>query len=187
MPAEDQRAAEGADRPQVVASKVVPMLDGQDEGRVRRAQERARGAGEEAGAAGQQLALSVNNCDREPAADARARARQPAREGQGSRAGLPRSARPAGADHPRRRSPGRRRSGRRTVLAELDRVEGQPVHRPRVRQPRVAVPLRPRASCPARTTSASSANSRRTPNCSTGSRASSWPAAGSSSACTSSS
>ena len=52
---------------------------------------------------------------------------------------------------------------------ELDRRPEEPAHRARDGQSHLAVPLRPRASCTRRTTSARRASRRRTPNCSTGS------------------
>ena len=159
--------------------KIVPMLDGQAEGRVRRAQEgarrnwrRSRTRRAATGAVGEQLR-------REPAARRTCScAAAPHATGEEVEPGFPEV---LGLPDPKIPDAEARREDERPAhgAGGLDRVEGQPADGPRDGQPRLAVPLRPRASCPARTTSASSASSRRTRNCSTGWRASSSTAAGS--------
>jgi mono/diheme cytochrome c family protein len=117
LPAEDQRAAEGADRPRVVAKKVVPALAGarKDEYAALKA-ERAE-LEKKSAPPGQQLALSVNNCDRNPPAThlmVRGSPHAPGKEvapGFPAVLGLPDPAVPAPG-------PGAKSSGRRTVLAD---------------------------------------------------------------------
>jgi mono/diheme cytochrome c family protein len=116
LPAEDQRAAEGPDRPQVV-SKLVPLLQGQGRiwytalARERRALER-RGTPR-----GQELALSVNNCDVNPRPTHLLVRGSPHAKGKEVKPGfpevlgLPEPAIPAP-------KPGAKSSGRRTVLAD---------------------------------------------------------------------
>ncbi len=121
-----------------------------------------------------QLALSVNNCDTNPPTTHRARARhRRTRRARRCKPGFPEV---LGLPEPTIPAP---KAGAKIERAAhgaggLDRIEGQPDDRPRVREPRLAVPLRPGHRAHARTTSANSANSPRTRNCSTGSRASSW-------------
>src|SRR5262245_35612572 len=68
MPAEDQRAAEGPDRPQVVA-KVPKFLDGKERSEYRALQKETT-ALERKPMPYQEFALSVNNCEvRPPAAN----------------------------------------------------------------------------------------------------------------------
>jgi uncharacterized protein DUF1549/uncharacterized protein DUF1553/cytochrome c len=116
LPTEDQRAAEGPDRPQVVA-KLVPLLEGQ--GRIwYTALARERKALERRGTPrGQELALSVNNCDVNPKPTHILIRGSPHARGKEVRPGfpevldLPEPAIPAP-------KPGAKSSGRRTVLAD---------------------------------------------------------------------
>src|SRR5262249_32307848 len=66
LPAEDQRAAEGADRPQVVRGKVVPALKGKQKDDSNALRTERTELEKKAAPPGQQLALSVNNCDKTP-------------------------------------------------------------------------------------------------------------------------
>ncbi|HEY1187084.1 MAG TPA: PSD1 and planctomycete cytochrome C domain-containing protein [Gemmata sp.] len=117
LPAEDQRAAEGIDRPQVIARKVVPLLKGNvKDGYEALRKERAE-LSKRTNPPGQQLALSVNNCDRTPPVThllVRGSPHAPGKEvkpGFPEVLGLPEPAVPAP-------KPGLKSSGRRTALAE---------------------------------------------------------------------
>jgi mono/diheme cytochrome c family protein len=66
LPAEDQRAAEGNDRPAVVAKKVVPMLEGKVKEEYTALRKERTGLEKKAIPEGQELTLSVNNCDARP-------------------------------------------------------------------------------------------------------------------------
>ncbi|MBY0459139.1 MAG: DUF1549 domain-containing protein, partial [Gemmataceae bacterium] len=66
LPAEDQRAAEGIDRPQVVRLKVVPKLEGQEKTAYDALRKERAELEKKTTVPGQELALSVNNCDRNP-------------------------------------------------------------------------------------------------------------------------
>ena len=117
LPAEDQRASEGPDRPRVVALKVVPALkgkvkDGYDALKKERAALTRRSR-----PTGQQLALSVNNCDREPPATHILVRGSPQAKGKEVRPGFPEV---LGLPEPTipAPKPGMKSSGRRTVLAD---------------------------------------------------------------------
>ncbi len=66
LPAEDQRAAEGIDRPQVVSKKVVPLLKGKVSDNYTALKTERTTLEKKPAPPGQQLALSVNNCDKNP-------------------------------------------------------------------------------------------------------------------------
>jgi len=116
LPAEDQRAAEGPDRPQVVA-KLVPHLEGQ--GRIwytALARER-KGLERRGTPRGQELALSINNCEVNPKATHLLIRGSPHAPGKEVRPGFPEV---LGLPEPMIPSPrpGAKSSGRRTVLAD---------------------------------------------------------------------
>ncbi len=66
LSAEDQRASEGTDRPQVVSKKVAPALKGQQKDEYVALKKERVELERKTAPAGQQLALSVNNCDKTP-------------------------------------------------------------------------------------------------------------------------
>jgi hypothetical protein len=117
LPAEDQRAAEGVDRPQVVMQKVVPALSGKQKDDYTALKKERSELEKKPPPPGQQLALSVNNCDRNPPPThvlTRGNAHAPGKEvqpGFPAVLGLPDPPVPAP-------KPGARSAGRRTVLAE---------------------------------------------------------------------
>jgi mono/diheme cytochrome c family protein len=115
MPAEDQRASEGLDRPQVVA-KVPQFLDGPQKDeyaglKKERAELTRRRAPE-----GQEMALSVNNCDVSPPPVHVLVRGNPHAKGKEVRPGFPEV---LGLPEPKIPTPppGAKASGRRTVLA----------------------------------------------------------------------
>ena len=120
-------------------------------------------------------------CTSRSAATTRRRARRPRPSSRGSsparvrrRSSPRRRTRPTSRSRTRRGSARPRGGSGRLELANwLDRPAA-PAHRPRVRQPRLAAPLRRGARPHARTTSAGSATGRRTRSCSTGSPPGSW-------------
>jgi hypothetical protein len=117
LPAEDQRAAEGVDRPQVVATKVVPVLTGKQKDDYTALKKERIELEKRAFPPGQQLALSVNNCEKNPPPThvlTRGSPHAPGKEvkpGFPAVLGLPDPTIPA-------LKPGAKSSGRRTVLAE---------------------------------------------------------------------
>ncbi len=117
LPAEDQRAAEGVDRPQVVALKVVPALKGKPKDDYAALKKERTELERKSAPPGQQLALSVNNCDRNPPVThllVRGSPHAPGKEvkpGFPAVLGLPDPTIPAA-------KPGAKSSGRRTVLAD---------------------------------------------------------------------
>ncbi|MCS6863607.1 MAG: PSD1 and planctomycete cytochrome C domain-containing protein [Gemmataceae bacterium] len=117
LPAEDQRAAEGPDRPQVVRTKVVPKLTGAQQEHYTALRKERTELEKKTTPPGQVLALSVNNCDRTPPAThilIRGSPHAPGKEvqpGFPTVLGLPDPVIPP----PR---PGQKSSGRRSVLAQ---------------------------------------------------------------------
>ena len=106
---------------------------------------------------------------RPAAQDVPARTRRARQSRRGGRAGVPGhrlAGRQAGRCARSRRCPSS--TGRRLRAGAVDRVEGQPAHRSRDRQPALAAPLRHGASSPPPATSACAANGPRIRNCSTG-------------------
>ena len=63
LPAEDQRAAEGVDRPAVVSKKVIPMLQGKVKEDYLALKKERTDLEKKPSPPGQVLTLSVNNCD----------------------------------------------------------------------------------------------------------------------------
>jgi hypothetical protein len=116
LPAEDQRAAEGNDRPQVVSRKVVPGLTGKEKEEYTALAAERKELSRRQDPPGRQLALSVNNCDVNPKPThvlIRGSPHAPGKEvkpGFPAVLGLPDPAIPAP-------KPGAKSSGRRTVLA----------------------------------------------------------------------
>jgi len=116
MPAEDQRAAEGPDRPQVVA-KLAKMLTGEEKTKYTVLSKERKDLERRPAPPGQQLALSVNHCDpRPPVTHVLLRGSAHA-EGKEVQPGFPEV---LGLPEPRipAPEPGARSSGRRTVLAD---------------------------------------------------------------------
>jgi mono/diheme cytochrome c family protein len=66
LPAEDQRAAEGVDRPAVVSNKVIPMLQGKVKEDYLALKKERTDLEKKPTPPGQILTLSVNNCDPRP-------------------------------------------------------------------------------------------------------------------------
>jgi mono/diheme cytochrome c family protein len=116
LPAEDQRAAEGVDRPQVVSRKVVPALKGKQKDDYTALKTERAELNKKAAPPGQQLALSVNNCDRNPPATHVLVRGSPQAKGKEVKPGFPAV---LGLPDPTipAPGPGARSSGRRTVLA----------------------------------------------------------------------
>lgn len=123
MPAEDQRAAEGADRPQVLAK--VPQFLGEGEKAGYRELKKQRAALERRPRpAGQEFALSVNNCDaRPPAVHVLARG-NPHAKGAEVKPGFPAV---LGFADPEVSPSNPKTSGRRTVLANWIASPGNPL------------------------------------------------------------
>ncbi|AWM41694.1 Planctomycete cytochrome C [Gemmata obscuriglobus] len=116
LPAEDQRASEGPDRPQVIERKVVPALKGAvKDGYAALKGERAE-LEKRTRPAGQQLALSVNNCERTPPTTHILVRGSPQAKGKEVKPGFPEV---LGLPEPEIAppKPGQKSSGRRTVLA----------------------------------------------------------------------
>jgi mono/diheme cytochrome c family protein len=117
LPAEDQRAAEGPDRPQVVSRKVVPALKGKQKDDYAALRRERVALERKINMPGRELALSVANCDRTPPPThvmVRGSPHAPGKEvkpGFPEVLGLPEPTIPAP-------KPGQKSSGRRTVLAE---------------------------------------------------------------------
>jgi mono/diheme cytochrome c family protein len=117
LPAEDQRAAEGNDRPQVVANKVVPGLKGKPKDEYTALRDERRELAKKQDPPGRQLALSVNNCDRNPPATHLLVRGSPHSKGKEVAPGFPAV---LGLPDPTipAAKPGAKTSGRRTVLAD---------------------------------------------------------------------
>src|SRR5579883_3329619 len=117
LPSEDQRAAEGNDRLQVVAKKVIPALQGKQKDEYLTLKKERRDLERTPAPPGQQLALSVNNCDRNPPPTHVLVRGSPHSPGKEVKPGFP-----AVLDLPEPTLPtprhGMKSSGRRTVLAE---------------------------------------------------------------------
>ncbi len=117
LPAEDQRASEGVDRPTVVMNKVVPMLEGKVKEEYQALKKENSSLERRSIPRGQELALSVNNCDpRPPATNVLVRGSPHAKGKEVSPGfpdvlGLPEPAIPPA-------KAGAKTSGRRMVLAE---------------------------------------------------------------------
>jgi hypothetical protein len=116
LPAEDQRAAEGPDRPQVVA-KLVPLLGGQGKVWYSALARERRGLERRSAPRGQDLALSINNCDVNPKSTHLLIRGSPHARGKEVRPGFPEV---LGLPEPTIPAPraGAKSSGRRTVLAD---------------------------------------------------------------------
>jgi mono/diheme cytochrome c family protein len=117
LPAEDQRAAEGVDRPQVVSGKVVPALKGKQKDDYTALKNERAELNKKPAPPGQQLALSVNNCDVNPRPTHVLVRGSPAAKGKEVKPGFPEV---LGLPDPTipAPKPGAKTSGRRTVLAE---------------------------------------------------------------------
>ncbi|MBN9119276.1 MAG: PSD1 domain-containing protein [Planctomycetes bacterium] len=117
LPAEDQRAAEGNDRPAVVARKVVPALKGQQKDDYAALKKERTELEKRQAPPGQQLALSVNNCEVNPPTTHVLVRGSPNAKGKEVKPGFPEV---LGLPEPTvpAPKPGAKSSGRRTVLAE---------------------------------------------------------------------
>ncbi len=144
MPAEDQRASEGAGRPDVV-KKVPTFLKNPLLGEYLRLRKEADGL-RRAAPASQELALSVNNCIVQPPGTTIQLRGNPRAPGAAVEPGFPQV---LGFPDPKFAPPAKaaKSSGRRLGARQLDRLQGKPADRPRDRQPRLAAPPRPR-HCP---------------------------------------
>lgn len=116
LPAEDQRAAEGAERPQVVTGKVIPLLKGKQKDEYSALKAERAELSKRLAPPGQQLALSVNNCDRNPPTTHVLVRGSPQAKGKEVTPGFPEV---LGLPEPTIPTPkaGAKSSGRRTVLA----------------------------------------------------------------------
>jgi mono/diheme cytochrome c family protein len=117
LPAEDQRAAEGPDRPTVVAQKVVPALTGQVKDDYTALKKERTDLEKKPDPPGRQLALSVNNCDPRPPATYLLVRGSPHAKGKEVSPGFPEV---LGLPEPTipAPKPGAKSSNRRTVLAD---------------------------------------------------------------------
>ena len=117
LPAEDQRASEGPDRPKVVREKVVPALKGELKDNYSALRRERQELEKRVTPPGQELALSVNNCDRVPPPTHLLVRGSPHAEGKVVAPGFPEV---LGLPEPKIPAPreGMKSSGRRTVLAE---------------------------------------------------------------------
>jgi hypothetical protein len=116
LPAEDQRAAEGAARPQVVRGKVVPALKGKQKDDYTALKTERIELEKKTTPPGQQLALSVNNCDKNPPTTHLLVRGSPHAKGKEVKPGYPEVLGLPEPTIPEAR-PGSKTSGRRTVLA----------------------------------------------------------------------
>jgi mono/diheme cytochrome c family protein len=117
LPAEDQRAAEGNDRPEVVRTKVVPMLKDKQKDEYTALTAERRELMRKQDPPGRQMALSVNNCDRNPPTTHILVRGSPHSKGKEVAPGFPTVLGLPDPTIPAPR-PGAKGSGRRTVLAE---------------------------------------------------------------------
>ncbi|VTS02499.1 signal peptide protein : Uncharacterized protein OS=Isosphaera pallida (strain ATCC 43644 / DSM 9630 / IS1B) GN=Isop_2381 PE=4 SV=1: PSCyt1: PSCyt2: PSD1 [Gemmata massiliana] len=117
LPAEDQRASEGLDRPTVIATKVIPALKGKVKDDYTALRSERIGLERRTSPVGQQLALSVNNCDRKPPVTHLLVRGSPHAPGKEVQPGFPEV---LGLPEPTIPAPraGMKSSGRRTVLAD---------------------------------------------------------------------
>ncbi len=117
LPAEDQRAAEGNDRPAVVSGKVVPALKGKQKDDYTALKKERDELNKKPAPPGQQLALSVNRCDVNPPTTHILVRGSPHAKGKEVKPGFPEV---LGLPEPNIPAPakGAKTSGRRTVLAE---------------------------------------------------------------------
>ncbi|MBM3981616.1 MAG: DUF1553 domain-containing protein [Planctomycetes bacterium] len=125
LPAEDQRAAEGIDRPQVVDKKVIPLLKGKQKDDYNAMKAERAELSKKPAPPGQQLALSVNNCDRNPSPTHILVRGSPHAKGKEVKPGFPEV---LGLPDPviPAPQPGAKASGRRTVLADWIASEKNP-------------------------------------------------------------
>ncbi len=117
LPAEDQRAAEGNDRPAVVAKKVVPALAGKVKEDYTALRTEQATLEKKPDPPGRQLALSVNNCDARPPVTHILTRGSPHAKGKEVKPGFPEV---LGLPEPKipEAKASAKSSGRRTVLAE---------------------------------------------------------------------
>lgn len=117
LPAEDQRAAEGNDRPAVVSRKVAPMLVGKVKDNYLAFKKERTELEKKSPPPGQELALSLNNCDPRPPVTHILVRGSPHAEGKEVKPGFPEV---LGRSEPAipAAKPGARTSGRRTILAD---------------------------------------------------------------------
>jgi hypothetical protein len=125
LPAEDQRAAEGPDRPQVVA-KVVPMLTDKAKDDYAALRKERTALERRQNPTGQQLALSVNNCDANPKPTHLLVRGSPHAKGKEVKPGFPEV---LGLPEPQipGAKAGAKSSGRRTVLADWIASKNNPM------------------------------------------------------------
>jgi len=116
LPAEDQRAAEGNDRPQVVRLKVVPALKGKQKDDYAGLRKERTELEKNPAPASQQLALSVNNCDKNPPTTHVLVRGSPQAKGKEVKPGFPEVLGLPDPTIPAAKA-GAKTSGRRTVLA----------------------------------------------------------------------
>jgi mono/diheme cytochrome c family protein len=117
LPAEDQRASEGPDRPQVVRLKVVPALKGKEKDDYAALRKERGELERKTDIPGQELALSVNNGDRTPPPTHILVRGSPQAKGKEVQPGFPAVLNLPDPVIPAPK-PGMKSSGRRTVLAE---------------------------------------------------------------------
>jgi mono/diheme cytochrome c family protein len=117
LPALDQRAAEGPDRPTVVSQKVVPKLEGQAKADYAALRKERGELERRPDPPGRQMALSVSNCDPRPPATYVLVRGSPHAKGKEVKPGFPEV---LGLPEPNipEPKPGAKSSGRRTALAE---------------------------------------------------------------------
>src|SRR5262249_44122408 len=117
MPAEDQRAAEGVDRPRVVAQRGVPKLEGKARDDYTGLRKERDELAKKPAPPGRQIALSVNNCDPRPPATHVLVRGSPHAKGKEVKPGFPEVLDLPEPNIPEPK-PAVKMSGRRTVLAE---------------------------------------------------------------------
>ena len=117
LPAEDQRAAEGIDRPQVVRLKVVPALKGKEKDTYNALKQERAELDKKTRIPGQELALSVNNGHANPPTTHVMVRGSPHAKGKEVKPGFPEVLGLPDPEVPAPK-PGAKSSGRRTVLAD---------------------------------------------------------------------